>query len=96
MNLSPSLTADLAGLARKYAARRLVLFGSRAHGDNSQIAVVSAGDEYTLKRAYCGKGYVELRAESPTFSPIILRRKELDPLNYEVIGLAVAFLSGIQ
>ena len=92
MNLSPSLTADLAGLARKYAARRLVLFGSRARGDNSQIAVVSAGDEYTLKRAYCGKGYVELRAESPTFSP----RIELDPLNYEVIGLAVAFLSGIQ
>ncbi len=34
MNLSPSLTAELASLARKYAARRLVLFGSRARGDN--------------------------------------------------------------
>lgn len=64
--------------------------------ENSQIAVVRVGEEYTLKRVYCGEGYVELRAENPTSPPIILRGEDLDPLNYEVVGLAVAFLSGIQ
>ena len=63
--------------------------------ENGQIAVVRVGEEYTLKRVYCGEGYVELRAENPTFPPIILRGKELDTQNYEVVGLAVAFLSNI-
>lgn len=61
--------------------------------ENGQIAVVRVGDEYTLKRVYTGEGYVELRAENPTFSPIILRGEELIPENYEVVGRAVAFLS---
>ncbi len=64
--------------------------------ENGQIAVVRVGDEYTLKRVYIGEGYVELRAENPTFSPIILRGEELIPENYEVVGRAVAFLSGIR
>lgn len=34
MCLSPSLAAGLAELARRYGAQRLVLYGSRARGDN--------------------------------------------------------------
>ena len=34
MNLPAPLADGLAGLARQYGARRLVLFGSRARGDN--------------------------------------------------------------
>ena len=63
--------------------------------ENGQIAVVRVGDEYTLKRIYVFEDYVELRAENPTVKPIILRGSELAPDNYEVVGLAVAFLSTV-
>ena len=63
--------------------------------ENGEIAVVRIGDEYTLKRVYIFDGYVELRAENPTIKPIILRGPELEPDNYEVVGLAVAFLSTV-
>mgnify|MGYP002802636736 CR=1 FL=1 len=63
--------------------------------ETGQIAVVRVGDEYTLKRVYVFDSYVELRAENPTVKPILLRGPELDPDNYEVVGLAVAFLSTV-
>lgn len=63
--------------------------------EKAQIAVVRIGDEYTLKRVYAYEGYVELRAENPMYPAIILRGRELSPENYEVVGLAVAFLSAI-
>ena len=63
--------------------------------ENGQIAVVRVGDEYTLKRIYVFEDYVELRAENPTVKPIILRGPELVPDNFEVVGLAVAFLSTV-
>lgn len=61
--------------------------------ENGQIAVVRIGDEYTLKRVYAFDDYVELRAENPTFKAIVLRGEELADDNFEVVGLAVAFLS---
>lgn len=63
--------------------------------ENGQIAVVRVGDEYTLKRFYRHKDYVELRPENPTYHAIILRGEELSPDNFEVVGLAVAFISQI-
>ena len=63
--------------------------------ENGQIAVVRVGDEYTLKRVYVFDDYVELRAENPTVKTILLRGPELAPDNYEVVGLAVAFLSTV-
>lgn len=63
--------------------------------ENGQIAVIRIGDEYTLKRVYVFDHYVELRSENPTVKPIILRGPELEPDNYEVVGLAVAFMSAI-
>lgn len=63
--------------------------------ENGQIAVVRVGDEYTLKRVYAFEDYVELRAENPTFKAIILRGEELLHDNFEVVGLAVSFLSAL-
>jgi len=64
--------------------------------ENGEIAVVRVGDEYTLKRVYYHGDYVELRPENPTCKAIILRDEQLDPNNFEVVGLAVAFLSMIE
>ena len=64
--------------------------------ENGQIAVVRVGDEYTLKRVYAGNGYVELRAENPTCPLQVLRGPDLDPDHFEIVGLAVAFLSPVK
>ncbi len=64
--------------------------------EKGQIAVVRVGDEYTLKRVYVYEDYVELRAENPVYQAIVLRGEELDPGNFEVVGLAVAFLSSLM
>ena len=63
--------------------------------ENGQIAVLRIGDAYTLKRVYVFDHYVELRSENPTVKPIILRGPELEPDSFEVVGLAVAFMSAI-
>lgn len=63
--------------------------------ENGQIAVVRVGDEYTLKRVYVHEDYVELRPENPTCEATILRGDDLRDDNFEVVGLAVAFLSSL-
>lgn len=63
--------------------------------EQGQIAVVRVGDEYTLKRVYIHEDYVELRPENPTHKAIVLRGEELRDDNFEVVGLAVAFLSSL-
>lgn len=64
--------------------------------ETGQIAVVRLGDEYTLKRVYIGPDYVELRAENPLYAPIILRGADLESDHFQVVGLAVAYLSRIR
>lgn len=64
--------------------------------ENGQIAVVRVGDEYTLKRVYLHEDYVELRAENPTYGATVLRGDDLQDDNFEVVGLAVAFLSSLM
>lgn len=63
--------------------------------ENGQIAVVRVGDEYTLKRVHVHEDYVELRAENPMYDATILRGDDLLDDNFEVMGLAVAFLSSL-
>lgn len=63
--------------------------------ENGQIAVVRIADEYTLKRIYIHEDYVELRAENPTYKAIVLRGEDLRADNFEIVGLAVAFLSSL-
>ncbi len=64
--------------------------------ENGQIAVVRVGDEYTLKRVYVREDYVELRPENPVHKAIVLRGEDLRDNNFEVVGLAVAFLSSVK
>lgn len=64
--------------------------------ENGQIAVVRVGDEYTLKRVYVHEDYVELRPENPIHKAIVLRGEDLENENFEVVGLAVAFLSSVK
>lgn len=64
--------------------------------ENGQIAVVRIEDEYTLKRVYVWEDYIELRPENPKFPAIILRDKELAADRFEIVGLAVAFLSAVS
>lgn len=61
--------------------------------ENGQIAVVRVDDEYTLKRVYYHEDYMELRPENPVRKAIILRGEQLNPDYFEVVGLAVAFMS---
>lgn len=72
----------------------LVFVRLQPNVENGQIAVVRIGDEYTLKRVYIGKNYVELRAENPVFPAIVLHDDELN--DFEIIGLAVKFLSCVK
>lgn len=72
----------------------LVFVRLQPNVENGQIAVVRIGDEYTLKRVYVGKNYVELRAENPVFPAIVLHDDELN--DFEIIGLAVKFLSCVK
>lgn len=72
-----------------------VFIRTRPEVEQGQIAVVRVGDEYTLKRVYVHADYVELRAENPTYKTIILRDEDLRDDNFEVVGLAVAFLSSL-
>lgn len=64
--------------------------------ENGQIAVVRVDDEYTLKRVYYQYDYIELRPENPVHKAIILREEELSPDCFEVVGLAVAFMSMVK
>lgn len=72
-----------------------VFIRSQPEVENGQIAVVRVGDEYTLKRVYYHKDYVDLRPENPICEAITLRGDQLDPENFEVVGLAVAFMSSL-
>ena len=74
----------------------LVFVREQPEVETGQIAVVRLGDEYTLKRVYIGPDYVELRAENPLYAPIILRGADLESDHFQVVGLAVAYLSRIR
>lgn len=61
--------------------------------DNGEIAAVLIDDEVTLKRFYKLPDYIELRAENPRYSPIIIPKQQAGSVR--IIGKAVAFTSTI-
>lgn len=73
-----------------------VIIRRQSNVENGQIALVSLGGKRFLRHIYQGEGYVELCSENPTVPPVVIQGKELDPSNYKVIGLAVAFRSAIR
>ena len=70
----------------------IVYIRQQADVDDGQIAAVLIDDEATLKRV-CRTWKVVLQAEIRTFSPMIFSAK--DAKNICILGLAVAFISGI-
>lgn len=61
--------------------------------DNGEIAAVLIDDEVTLKRFYKLPDYIELRAENPRYSPIIIPKQQAGSVR--ILGKAVAFTSTI-
>lgn len=56
--------------------------------ENGEIAAVWMDGAVTLKRFYRHDEYIELRAENPTFKPIIIHQEDFDSIR--IIGKAVA------
>lgn len=56
--------------------------------ENGEIAAVWMDGTVTLKRFYKHDDYIELRAENPTYKPIIIHETDFDSVH--VIGKAVA------
>lgn len=55
---------------------------------NGQIIVARLGDEVTVKRFYKQAGHIELRAENPDFSTIVVQPDE----SFDIEGLAVGLI----
>lgn len=58
---------------------------------NGEIALVVFDDKAVLRRVYRFKGYMDLRAENPTYPPITF--EGLAQTGVEIIGKAVAFMT---
>lgn len=56
--------------------------------ENGEIAAVEMDGTVTLKRFYRYDEYIELRAENPTYKPIIIHQTDFDTIR--VLGKAVA------
>lgn len=56
--------------------------------ENGEIAAVEMDGTVTLKRFYRYDEYIELRAENPTYKPIIIHQTDFDSIR--VLGKAVA------
>lgn len=56
--------------------------------ENGEIAAVEMDGTVTLKRFYRYDDYIELRAENPTYKPIIIHQTDFDSIR--VLGKAVA------
>ena len=56
--------------------------------ENGEIAAVELDGTVTLKRFYRYDDYIELRAENPTYKPIIIHQTDFDSIR--VLGKAVA------
>lgn len=56
--------------------------------ENGEIAAVEMDGTVTLKRFYRYDEYIELRAENPTYKPIIIHQTDFDSIR--ILGKAVA------
>lgn len=61
--------------------------------DNGEIAAVMIDGEATLKRVYFQNGVMLLRAENPTYPPIIITDSDLEGV--QILGKATHFVSRV-
>ena len=69
-----------------------IVFVKSENVEDGQIAVVRIGEEYTLKRIFRGRDYLELHSENPMYPTRIVRGEQE---NAEIVGRAVHFLSRV-
>lgn len=62
--------------------------------ENGQIAAVLIDEEVTLKRVYISPDRILLQPENNMYQPLIYVGKEMQQIR--ILGLAVAFLSGVR
>lgn len=61
--------------------------------ENGEIAAVLISNEVTLKKFYKLPDYIELRAENPRYSPILIPKKDDEEIR--ILGKVVAFYSAM-
>ena len=71
----------------------IVAIRTQPEVENGEVAAVRIGDEATLKRVFLFQDHLELRAENPAFSSIILMGEDMNTVHIE--GKAVGFCRGI-
>lgn len=71
----------------------IVAIRTQPEVENGEVAAVRIGEEATLKRVFLFPDHLELRAENPAFSSIILIGEDMNTVHIE--GKAVGFCRGI-
>ena len=71
----------------------IVAIRTQPEVENGEVAAVRIGEEATLKRVFVFPDHLELRAENPAFSSIILIGEDMNTVHIE--GKAVGFCRGI-
>ena len=84
-----TLTCEGSSMEPKIHDGDLVAIRSQPTVENGEVAAVRIGGEATLKRVYLHENFIELRAENPAYTSIILTKEEMNTVTIEgkAVGL---------
>ena len=84
-----TLTCEGSSMEPKIHDGDLVAIRSQPTVENGEVAAVRINGEATLKRVYLHESFIELRAENPDYTSIILTKEEMNTVTIEgkAVGL---------
>ena len=84
-----TLTCEGSSMEPKIHDGDLVAIRSQPTVENGEVAAVRIDGEATLKRVYLHENFIELRAENPAYTSIILTKEEMNTVTIEgkAVGL---------
>ena len=84
-----TLTCEGSSMEPKIHDGDLVAIRSQPTVENGEVAAVRINGEATLKRVYLHENFIELRAENPDYTSIILTKEEMNTVTIEgkAVGL---------
>lgn len=84
-----TLTCEGSSMEPKIHDGDLVAIRSQPTVENGEVAAVRIDGEATLKRVYLHENFIELRAENPDYTSIILTKEEMNTVTIEgkAVGL---------
>lgn len=84
-----TLTCEGSSMEPKIHDGDLVAIRSQPTVENGEVAAVRINGEATLKRVYLHENFIELRAENPAYTSIILTKEEMNTVTIEgkAVGL---------